>query len=164
MKTLVHGITRLAAKLGRPVNFMEVCGTHTMVAFRSGLRQLLPPAVRLTSGPGCPVCVTDASYLDAVIELCRKPNVVIATFGDLMGVPGSESSLERERARGANVRVVYSPRDELGEHARVIGEVTEKPKAMALLRTTIGGERIIDMPLGEDWPRICEEKNHNEQT
>ena len=113
MKTLVQNIRRLSERLGHEVRFMEVCGTHTMVAFRTGLRQLLPPDVRLISGPGCPVCVTDTGYIDAAIGLCRQPAVTIATFGDLMRVPGSESSLERERATGANVRIVYSPSDAL---------------------------------------------------
>ena len=111
MNSLVPSIQALARRIGRDVNLMEVCGTHTMTAFRSGLRQLLPRTVRLISGPGCPVCVTDTNYLDAAISLCRKPEVMVATFGDLMRVPGSESSLENERASGADVRVVYSPTD-----------------------------------------------------
>ena len=70
--------------------------------------------MRLISGPGCPVCVTDTNYIDAAIALCRRPDVIVATFGDLMRVPGSrDSSLERERAAGADVRVVYSPSDAL---------------------------------------------------
>ncbi|HUK83464.1 MAG TPA: hydrogenase formation protein HypD [Verrucomicrobiae bacterium] len=113
MKTLVQTIEELAGRLGRDVELMEVCGTHTMVAFRTGLRQLLPESVRLRSGPGCPVCVTDASYIDAAVELCRRPDVVVATFGDLLRVPGSESSLDRERAAGGSVRIVYSPSDAL---------------------------------------------------
>ncbi|MGA2221323.1 MAG: hydrogenase formation protein HypD [Verrucomicrobiia bacterium] len=113
MKTLVQAIEERARRVGRDVQFMEVCGTHTMVAFRTGLRQLLPANVRLISGPGCPVCVTDVNYIDAAVELCRRPDVIVATFGDLLRVPGSDSSLERERAAGANVRVVYSPTDAL---------------------------------------------------
>jgi hydrogenase expression/formation protein HypD len=113
MKTLVQSIEELSKRVGRDVRFMEVCGTHTMVAFRTGLRQLLPVSVRLISGPGCPVCVTDANYIDAAVEICRRPNIIVATFGDLMRVPGSESSLDRERAAGASVRVVYSPSDAL---------------------------------------------------
>ena len=111
MKTLVHAIEELAGRVKNDVRFMEVCGTHTMVAFRTGLIQLLPPNVKLISGPGCPVCVTDTNYIDAAIQLCRRPNVIITTFGDLLRVPGSESSLERERAGGAQVRIVYSPMD-----------------------------------------------------
>ncbi|NQU11842.1 hydrogenase formation protein HypD [bacterium] len=113
MKTLVQNINKLAAGLDRDVTLMEVCGTHTMAAFRTGLRHLLPRRVRLVSGPGCPVCVTDAGFIDAAIELARRPGVIVATFGDLVRVPGSESSLEQERAAGAPVRVVYSPTDAL---------------------------------------------------
>ncbi|HUJ11046.1 MAG TPA: hydrogenase formation protein HypD [Verrucomicrobiae bacterium] len=113
MKTLKQSIDDVARRIGRDIRLMEVCGTHTMVAFRTGLRQLLPDSVRLISGPGCPVCVTDASYVDAAVEICRRPHVTVATFGDLMRVPGSESSLDRERAAGASIRVVYSPSDAL---------------------------------------------------
>jgi hydrogenase expression/formation protein HypD len=98
MNTLVQNIGELARRVGRDVQFMEVCGTHTMVAFRTGLRQLLPANVRLISGPGCPVCVTDANYIDAAVGLCRRPDVILAMFGDLLRVPGTDSSLERERS------------------------------------------------------------------
>jgi hydrogenase expression/formation protein HypD len=113
MNVPVKNIEVLAQQIERDVKLMEVCGTHTMAAFRSGLRHLLPGNVRLLSGPGCPVCVTDTGYIDAAIELCRRPDVIVTTFGDLVRVPGSESSLERERALGANVRIVYSPSDAL---------------------------------------------------
>ena len=113
MKTLTTTVARLAKSIGREVRLMEVCGTHTMVAFRTGLRQLLPANVKLISGPGCPVCVTDTSFIDAAIELSRRPGVVVATFGDLLRVPGSTSSLEAERAAGANIRIVYSASDAL---------------------------------------------------
>lgn len=106
----IHGD---AARLGRPVRLMEVCGTHTMVAFRSGLRSLLPENVSLVSGPGCPVCVTPSAFVDAAIALAQLPDVRLATYGDLVRVPGSDSSLEQERARGARIEVVYSPRDAL---------------------------------------------------
>lgn len=110
---LTAQIGTLAQAIPREVYLMEVCGTHTMAAFRSGLRQLLPPNVHLISGPGCPVCVTDTNYIDAAIELSRRPDVTVTTFGDLLRVPGSESSLEQERAKGADVRIVYSPTDAL---------------------------------------------------
>lgn len=93
------------------LTFMEVCGTHTMAIARYGLRDLLPPEVRLVSGPGCPVCVTAMGDLDKAVELARLPDVTLATFGDLVRVPASRSSLAAERAAGADVRVVYSPRD-----------------------------------------------------
>ncbi len=106
-------IRQQAEALDRPVRLMEVCGTHTMVAFRSGLRSLLPENVLLISGPGCPVCVTPNGYLDTAVELSKRSDVILTTFGDLMRVPGSISSLEKERARGAAVQVVYSPLDAL---------------------------------------------------
>ena len=104
-------IEERAGSIGRDVRLMEVCGTHTMVAFRSGLRSLLPRSISLISGPGCPVCVTPNGYVDAAVDLSRRAGVTIATFGDLVRVPGSASSLERERANGAAVEVVYSPMD-----------------------------------------------------
>lgn len=114
-RELVQGIAaRLAvmtAGSGRVISFMEVCGTHTMSIYQYGLRSLLPPEIRLISGPGCPVCVTPNSYLDRAIACCRLPGVTIATFGDMLRVPGSDSSLMEERARGADIRIVYSPLD-----------------------------------------------------
>jgi hydrogenase expression/formation protein HypD len=104
---------------GRRLTFMEVCGTHTMAVARFGLQSLLPETIRLISGPGCPVCVTPVGYLDHALALAEMPGVVVATFGDLMRVPGSASpdgdaaprSLVNARAAGADVRVVYSPLD-----------------------------------------------------
>ena len=101
----------LAAAAGPGSTFMEVCGTHTMAIARHGLRDLLPPDVRLVSGPGCPVCVTAMRDLDTVIALCGLPEVTVATFGDLIRVPASRTSLAAARAAGADVRVVYSSRD-----------------------------------------------------
>ncbi|MCX5780508.1 MAG: hydrogenase formation protein HypD [Firmicutes bacterium] len=96
-----------------PIALMEVCGTHTMAIARSGLRELVPPNLKLLSGPGCPVCVTAQGDIDAVIELVRDPRITLLTFGDMMRVPGTESSLQEERSRGADIRVVYSPLDAL---------------------------------------------------
>jgi hydrogenase expression/formation protein HypD len=92
---------------------MEVCGTHTMAIGRFGIRQLIPAQINLISGPGCPVCVTPQSDIDAFIDLAARPNVTVTTFGDMLRVPGSKTSLEAERARGADVRIVYSPMDAL---------------------------------------------------
>ena len=108
---LAERIRRLAARRARPMTFMEVCGTHTMAIYQYGLRTLLPPEVRLISGPGCPVCVTPNGYLDRALALSRLPDVTIVTFGDMLRVPGSRSSLMEERARGADIRIVYSPLD-----------------------------------------------------
>ena len=103
------------------ITIMEVCGSHTMSIYRYGLKKLLPPNIRLLSGPGCPVCVTPVSYIDAAIAmsqrsvpgLTKNQDIVITTFGDMMRVPGSSSSLEKERAKGAAVAVVYSTLDAL---------------------------------------------------
>ena len=113
--TQADELLRLAADLraeARPgLTFMEVCGTHTMSIARYGLRELLPEGMRLVSGPGCPVCVTATADLDRVVALARLPEVTLATFGDLIRVPASRTTLAAERAAGADVRVVYSARD-----------------------------------------------------
>ena len=106
----------------RPLSIMEVCGTHTVAIRRHGIQQLLPDGVRLISGPGCPVCVTPDSYIDDAIFLARR-GFVIATFGDMVRVPGSETSLQREKAEGADVRIVYSPMEALDIAGRIPGEV-----------------------------------------
>lgn len=95
------------------MTLMEVCGTHTVSIFKSGIRTLLPAHVHLLSGPGCPVCVTPSGDIDALISLCDRDQVMIATFGDLMRVPGSSGSLQDKRAQGADVQVVYSVMDAL---------------------------------------------------
>ncbi|HEU0265362.1 MAG TPA: hydrogenase formation protein HypD [Geobacterales bacterium] len=114
-RELVTGLARRIARLvdGRPqpIRLMEVCGTHTMAIHQYGLRNLLPPQVRLVSGPGCPVCVTPNSYLDRAVALGRLSDVTLATFGDMLRVPGSSTSLMEERARGTDIRIVYSPLD-----------------------------------------------------
>ncbi len=89
-------------------NFMEVCGGHTAAIRRFGLPSLLPPDINLISGPGCPVCVTSIDFIDRLVAYSRLPDTVIATFGDLVRVPGSLSSLENERSAGADVRIVFS--------------------------------------------------------
>lgn len=97
----------------KPLNIMEVCGGHTMALRRFGLHSLLPENIELISGPGCPVCVTSRSYIDHAIALARLPEIIITTYGDLIKVPGSTSSLEIEKARGAKIHIVYSILDAL---------------------------------------------------
>ena len=99
----------IARASDRPVTLMEGCGTHAHQFARYGLAQILPEQVQLLSGPGCPVCVTSAGEIDAALMLARVPGVTIATFGDMVRVPGSDSALAHERARGADVRVMFSP-------------------------------------------------------
>lgn len=99
---------RIRAESKTPVTIMEVCGGHTMTLQRYGIPSMLPETVRLISGPGCPVCVSDIRFIDRAVALARKPEVIIATYGDLIRVPGSSSSLEKERAAGADVKVVWA--------------------------------------------------------
>ena len=106
---------KLADRIGKistkEIRLMEVCGTHTTAIFRSGIRSLLPETVHLISGPGCPVCVTAQREVDAFLELTKIDDVIVTTFGDLMRVPGTNSSLQRERANGRDIRMVYSTFD-----------------------------------------------------
>ena len=95
--------------LKKPVNIMEICGTHTMDISRYGLRKLLPPEVNLISGPGCPICVTPIEDIDRAIEIAAMDNNITATFGDMMKVPGTKSTLGGQKSRGLDIRVLYSP-------------------------------------------------------
>lgn len=104
---------RIRSVCGRKIRIMEVCGTHTVSVFRHGIRSMLGESVRLVSGPGCPVCVTDPGDIDAIIAMAKMDHVIVVTFGDLMRVPGTRSSLGGEKARGCDVRVVYSAADAL---------------------------------------------------
>jgi len=107
----LQAIQQAIAGFDRDMTFMEVCGTHTMAIYQQGIRTLLPQQIRLISGPGCPVCVTPVAYVDHAVALSRRPNTMIATFGDMVRVPGSSSSLLNEQARGATIKIVYSPLD-----------------------------------------------------
>jgi hydrogenase expression/formation protein HypD len=128
----------------RPVRFMEICGTHTMAIFRHGIRSLLPGHIELVSGPGCPVCVTAMEEIDRAVKLARTPGVIVTTFGDMLRVPGSASSLKNEQAQGATIRMVYSTMDALNIAADNpdrqvvflgIGFETTAPTVAAAIRT-----------------------------
>ena len=106
-------VKRIGHLSTRPARLMEFCGGHTVAIMKNGLRQLLPPTVEMLSGPGCPVCVTANADIDKAIALARLPNVIIATFGDMLKVPGSYSSLQQARAQGGDIRIVYSTQDAL---------------------------------------------------
>jgi hydrogenase expression/formation protein HypD len=111
---LVLGLAESIRKRStRNIVLMEVCGGHTMAVHKFGLRNLLPETVRLISGPGCPVCVSGTGFIDNVVKLAKMPGNIIATYGDLLRVPGSSSSLEQEKETGADVRFVYSVLDSL---------------------------------------------------
>ena len=109
---LVSSLTaRLGQAVTRPIKIMEVCGSHTMSIFHHGIRDLLPADMQLLSGPGCPVCVTPQGYIDNAIGLVHSQDVILASFGDMLRVPGNRSSLLKEKAAGQDIRVLYSPLD-----------------------------------------------------
>jgi len=92
----------------RDIVLMEVCGGHTMSLHKNGIPGMLPPSIKLLSGPGCPVCVTSRYFIDEAVDLGKRKDTIITTFGDLLRVPGKESTLEREKAEGRDIRIVYS--------------------------------------------------------
>ena len=94
---------------GPRLNIMEVCGTHTAAIVHSGLRSLLPENIRLVSGPGCPVCVTEPGYIDALAEVSMRPNHCVFAFGDMLRVPGSNLSLNGAKAAGGRVHMFHAP-------------------------------------------------------
>lgn len=112
-QALYAKIGEACRSLGRRITLMEVCGTHTHAIAAAGIRARLPENLRLVSGPGCPVCVTPVDYLDRAEALAGLPGTTLCTFGDLFRVPSSTGSLEKLRASGGAVEVVYSPRDAL---------------------------------------------------
>jgi len=111
-QVLIQAINEICLELDT-IRLMEVCGTHTVSLFRSGVRSLLPANLRLVSGPGCPVCVTSQGYIDAAIDATRLDNVTLCTYGDMLRVPGRAGSLESRRAEGAAIEICYSIRDAL---------------------------------------------------
>ncbi len=116
-RALIGQIESLARKISfaheRPLQLMEFCGGHTHTIFRYGIEQMLPDAIELVHGPGCPVCVLPMGRVDDCVALAERPDVIFTTFGDAMRVPGSRKSLLQAKADGADVRMVYSPMDAL---------------------------------------------------
>ncbi|MFH1655248.1 MAG: hydrogenase formation protein HypD [Candidatus Omnitrophota bacterium] len=112
IKNLSNKIHKITPRDKR-IAFMEVCGTHTQSFFKFGIGSLLPENIEILSGPGCPVCVSSQGYMDKAIEYSRLKDTIIATFGDMMRVPGTNSSLEKQKAKGASIKVVYSSLDAL---------------------------------------------------
>ena len=121
-------IKELKEYSGPDIKIMEVCGTHTASIFKSGVRSLISPKLKLISGPGCPVCVTPAAYIDRCIEYAMKENHVLVTFGDMMKVPGQNGSLSQAKGDGARVELMYSPM-----------EVVEKAKQNPNITYVIAG-------------------------
>lgn len=111
IETARKTIEAVCAAADKPIQVMEVCGTHTVSIFRHGVRSLLPEKLKLLSGPGCPVCVTDQGYIDVVMELAQRDDTIIATYGDMIRVPGKGGSLES--LHRDNIKVVLSTDDGL---------------------------------------------------
>ena len=142
------------------IRLMEVCGTHTMAIAKAGIKSLLPPDVELVSGPGCPVCVTDQSEIDAILALSEEKDVILTTYGDMVRVPGSVrgDSLAKRAAKGARVEVVYSPLDSLtvakeNPEKQIVflgvGFETTAPGTAAFVRTVkeSGAKNVTCLPL-----------------
>ena len=110
VKSLIDAIHRHSKQR---VAFMEVCGGHTMAIQKFGIPSMLPDTIELKSGPGCPVCVSSRKYIDTAVTLSRQHDVIITTYGDLIRVPGSSSNLDKEKAAGQDIRIVYSVLDAL---------------------------------------------------
>lgn len=148
-KEIIEKIDEISEKLKKEIVIMEVCGTHTMAIGRFGIRKVLPKKIKLISGPGCPVCVTPEEFIDKAIEISKLENVDVATFGDMMKVPGSYSSLEKEKANGSNIFIVYSPIDAL--------EIAKINPSKKIVFLSIGFETTA--PLIAQTLKIAREKN-----
>lgn len=150
IRKAVEEINRLAGP-ARQYRFMEVCGGHTHAIYRFGLKDLLPSNIELVHGPGCPVCVLPMGRIDDGLAMTRDENVIFTAFGDMMRVPGTNGSPLEHKARGADVRIVYSPADALrlaeknpGRHIMffAIGfETTAPSTALTLMRAKAAGIR-----------------------
>ncbi|MHA1824146.1 MAG: hydrogenase formation protein HypD [Promethearchaeota archaeon] len=108
---ITKAITKIIKDLNKPIKIMHVCGTHEHTISKYGLRTLLPKELEILSGPGCPVCVCPAADIDKAIEIGKRDNTIITTFGDMIRVPATNLSLSELKAKGADVRIVYGPHD-----------------------------------------------------
>jgi hydrogenase expression/formation protein HypD len=152
-KEIAEGlIQRIQKTSSRPIQLMEVCGTHTVSIFRYGIRGILPEHIKLISGPGCPVCVTPNGDIDLAIALSRQKDTLIVTFGDMMKVPGSTSSLQKEKAEGRDIRIIYSSLEAL----KIAKEHTEKKVVFLAIGFETTSPTIAVAVL-----RAKEEKLHN---
>jgi len=139
--------------IGRQINIMEVCGTHTVSIFRSGIRSILPENLRLLSGPGCPVCVTSQGYIDVVLELAEREDCIIATYGDMIRVPGKAGSLETKQKKD-NIKVVLSSEDAL-QLARENPEKTVIFIAVGFETTTPASAVVVREAAEESIENFC---------
>ncbi|MDR1614291.1 MAG: hydrogenase formation protein HypD [Campylobacteraceae bacterium] len=141
------------------LNIMEICGGHTHTIMKYGLMQLLPECINFVHGPGCPVCVMPKERIDEAIELAQKPNVILATLGDMIRVPGSKTSLQVLRAEGYDIRALYSPLDIL----KIAKENPDKKViffAIGFETTTPMSAVLIDKVIHENIKNILFHINH----
>ncbi len=132
VKTLLAKINTITKK---QVRIMEVCGGHTMAIRRYGIHTLLPEEIELLSGPGCPVCVTDQQFIDMAIAYAQMSDVILLTYGDMLRVPGTSASLDREKASGCDVRIIYSTTQAL--------DIARKNPAKKIIFAAIGFETTV---------------------
>jgi hydrogenase expression/formation protein HypD len=145
-------------KINSNINIMEVCGTHTVSIFRSGIRSVLPENLKLLSGPGCPVCVTDQGYIDTLLTLADRDDIIIATYGDMIRVPASRGSLETHPNKSA-VKVVLSTTDAL-EAAKNNPEKTVVFAAVGFETTTPATAVAVKQAEKEGITNFCILSNH----
>ena len=134
VRKLVNVLHHLAKDLG-PLSIMEVCGSHTVAMFRYGIRKILPENIKVISGPGCPVCVTSQKDIDTAIAISDHPDTIITTFGDMIKVPGTTTSLNREKEKGKDIRIVYSILNAL--------DLAEKNKNKKIIHIAVGFESTV---------------------
>ena len=138
---------------GPEVKIMEVCGTHTASIFKSGVRSLISSKIKLISGPGCPVCVTPAAYIDQCIDYALRENHVLVTFGDMMKVPGQKGSLSQAKGDGARVELMYSPM-EVVEKAKQNPNITYVIAGVGFETTVPAYALTIEEATGQDVTNI----------
>ena len=146
IKQLAQQIKQKSHALKEPLKIMEACGGHTHTIMKYGLTQLLPENISFIHGPGCPVCIMPKERIDQAIALAQMPDTILLTLGDMIRVPGSQSSLARERAEGRDIRALYTPLDAIkiateNPHKKVIffaiGFETTTPMTAAIIQMTI---------------------------
>ncbi|MBC7765677.1 MAG: hydrogenase formation protein HypD [Hyphomonadaceae bacterium] len=153
MISLQEILEKLKTYDGRKLKIMEVCGTHTAAIFKNGIRDLISPNITLLSGPGCPVCVTSAAYIDRAIALAKTPQHVVLTFGDMLKVTGSTQSFSEAKADGAKVEMMYSPFEAL-EKAKAHPENTYVLAAVGFETTAPVYARLLSRAIDEGIKNI----------
>ncbi len=159
IKALAAAIAAEAKKLTEPLHVMEVCGGHTHTIMKYGLKQLLPANINFIHGPGCPVCIMPKERIDHAIALAQMDDAILCTLGDMIRVPGSTSSLVKERANGCDIRPLYSPLDAL----KIAKENPQKNViffAIGFETTTPMSASLMKMALAQNISNLFLHVNH----